>query len=212
MPPVDFRLYLVTDRHQTKGRPLRELLAQSLRAGVPAIQLRERDLETCDMLSLAREVQDLSQQHGAKLFVNDRVDVAEAVGTAGVHLRADSLPVSAVRRLLGSTRWIGVSTHSAQGVVQAEEEGADFAVLGPIYDTPSKRQYGAPLGLGVLEKASRCRRIPIFAIGGVTPARVCEVRQAGAFGVAVISSILSENDVEAATRSLLDAITAATPP
>ncbi len=208
MLPIDFRLCLVTDRHQTKGRPLVELLARSLRAGVPAIQLRERDLETRDLLLLARDVHGLSQQHGAKLFVNDRMDVAQAVGAAGVHLRADGLPVSVVRRLIGTTRWIGVSTHSAQDVVQAEQEGADFAVLGPIYDTPSKRQYGDPLGCRVLEEASRRCRIPIFAIGGITPARVRGVRQAGAFGVAVISSILSEDDVEAATRSLLDSIAA----
>ncbi len=206
MPPVDFRLYLVTDRHQTKGRPLRELLVRSLRAGAPAIQLRERDLEPRDLLSLARELQGLSQQHGTKLFVNDRVDVVESVGAAGVHLRADSLPVSVVRRLLGPTRWIGVSTHSTQDVVEAEKGGADFAVLGPIYDTPSKRRYGDPLGLRVLEEASFRCRIPIFAIGGITPARVPEVRRAGAFGVAVISSILSEGDVEMATRSLLDAM------
>lgn len=206
MPPVDFRLCLVTDRRQTRGRPLLELLSRSLRAGVPAIQLRERELATRDLLSLAQEVQGLSQQHGAKLFVNDRVDVVKAVGTAGVHLRADSLPVPTVRRVVGATRWIGISTHSAQEVMQAEKEGADFAVLGPIYDTPSKRQYGAPLGLRILEEASRCCRIPIFAIGGITPVRAREARQAGAFGVAVISSILSEEDVEAATRLLLDAL------
>jgi thiamine-phosphate pyrophosphorylase len=208
MLPVDFRLYLVTDRHQTKGRSLGELLARALRAGVSAIQLRERDVETRDLLSLAQEMQGLSQRHGAKLFVNDRLDVGEAVGAAGVHLRADSLPVPVARRLLGTTRWIGVSTHSVQDVMQAEQEGADFAVLGPIYDTPSKRQYGNPLGLGVLKEASHRCRIPIFAIGGITSARVRDLRQAGAFGVAVTSSILSKDDVEAATRSLLDSIAA----
>lgn len=208
MRPVDFRLYLVTDRHQTKGRSLGELLARALRAGVSAIQLRERDSETRDLLSLAREMQGLSQQHGAKLFVNDRLDVGEAVGAVGVHLRADSLPVPVARRLLGTTRWIGVSTHSARDVMQAEQDGADFAVLGPIYDTPSKRQYGDPLGLGVLKEASHRCRIPIFAIGGITSARVRDIREAGAFGVAVTSSILSKDDVEAETRSLLDSIAA----
>lgn len=206
MPPVDFRLYVVTDRHQTKGRPLSGLLARSLRAGAPAIQLRERDLETRELLLLARELQGLVNQYGAKLFVNDRLDVAEAVGAAGVHLRGDSLAASVARRLMTAKRSIGVSAHSVEDAMQAEKEGADFAVLGPIYDTPSKRSYGAPLGLRVLGEASKTCRIPLFAIGGITPARVREVRKAGAFGVAVISSILSADDVAAATRSFLDAI------
>ena len=113
---------------------------------------------------------------------------------------------SVARRLLGSDRVIGVSAHSADDVVRAESDGADFAVLGPIYETPSKRQYGEPLGLRVLEEAGRRCRIPVFAIGGITVARVAEVRRAGAYGVAVVSAILSAASAEAATRQLLDAL------
>ena len=124
-------------------------------------------------------------------MINDRVDLVLAFDADGVHLRADSLPVAAARRLLGPDRLIGVSAHSADDVARAESEGADFAVLGPVYETSSKRQYGQPIGLRPIEEAGRRCRMPVFAIGGITVTRVAEVRQAGAYGVAVVSAILS---------------------
>jgi thiamine-phosphate pyrophosphorylase len=140
------------------------------------------------------------------LLINDRVDLTMALGADGVHLRSNSLPVSVARRLLGPDRLIGVSAHSVDEVVQAESEGADFAVLGPVYDTSSKRAYGHSIGLPPIQEASRRCRIPVFAIGGITAPRVHDVRQAGAFGVAVISSILTAQCVASATRDLLDAV------
>jgi thiamine-phosphate pyrophosphorylase len=103
---------------------------------------------------------------------------------------------------------IGVSAHSTDEVVRAESDGADFAVLGPVYETTSKLVFGPPIGLRAIEEASRRCRMPVFAIGGITASRVGEVRRAGAFGVAVVSSILSAGSVESATRQLLDALAA----
>jgi thiamine-phosphate pyrophosphorylase len=208
MPRIDFPLYLVTDRHQTRGRPLVPLLREALDAGVRAIQLRERDLPTRPLVALAEEVLRLTQEYGALLLLNDRVDLVVALGADGVHLRTDSLPVAAARRLLGPDRVIGMSTHSVEEVVRAETDGADFAVLGPAYETTSKVAYGSPIGLAPIgEAGSRCR-IPVFAIGGITPGRAKEVRRAGAFGVAVISSILSAEHVKSATCQMLDAMAA----
>lgn len=208
MPRIDFPLYLVTDRNRTDGRPLVPLLRQSLQGGVRAIQLRERDLEARPLLGLAQEILRLTREHGASLFINDRVDLAMALGLEGVHLRANSLPVAVTRRMLGPGQMIGVSAHSTDEVVRAESDGADFAVLGPVYDTASKSAFGPPLGLRALEEASRRCRIPVFAIGGITASRVGEVRRAGARGVAVVSAILSAGSVESATRQLLDLLTA----
>lgn len=208
MSRIDFPLCLVTGRHQTVGRPLVPLLRQALRAGVRAVQLRERDLETRPLLALAEDILRLTREHGALLFINDRVDLVMALGADGVHLRANSLPVAVTRRLLGPGRMIGVSAHSTEEVVRAESEGADFAVLGPVYETTSKLVYGPPIGLHPIEEASRRCRIPVFAIGGITASCVGEVRRAGACGVAVISSILSAGSVESATHQLLDALTA----
>jgi thiamine-phosphate pyrophosphorylase len=206
MPRVDSPLYLVTDRHQTGGRPLVPLIEQAVTGGLRAVQLRERDLATRDLLALAQELHASLRARGVRLLINDRVDIVLALGADGVHLRADSLPVVAARRLLGPDRVIGVSAHSADDVVRAESDGADFAVLGPVYETPSKRQHGEPIGLRMLEEASRRCKIPVLAIGGITVARVAEVKRAGAYGVAVVSAILSAASVESVTRQFLDAL------
>ncbi len=207
MPGVDFRLLLVTDRHQTNGRPLVPLLQRVLTAAAPAIQLRERDLSARELVTLAREVQAVTASRRSQLLINDRIDVALALEGVGVHLRSNSLPVSVARQLLGAQRLLGISVHAVEEAVQVESQGADYIVLGPIYETPSKHMFGPPLGIHTLEKACRLVRIPIIGIGGVTAARAREMRRAGAFGVAVITSVLGAADVEPAVRELLDAVT-----
>ena len=206
MPAVDFSLYLVSDRTQTKGRSLLYVMGEAVAGGLSAIQLREKDLSTSALMVLGRQVLDVARSGRAMLLINDRIDVALALHADGVQLRADSLPVSVARTLLGPTRLIGVSVHSEEEAVQADKDGADFAVLGPMYDTPSKRVYGPPLGLSVLDRATARCRIPILAIGGITPSRVQDVRRAGASGVAVVSAILAAEDVRAVTRQLCGAI------
>ena len=206
MPGIDFRLLVVTDRHQTNGRPLVPLLQRVLAVAAPAIQLRERDLSARELVSLAREVQAVAASSGSQLLINDRVDVASALEGVGVHLRSNSLPVPVARQLLGAGRLLGVSVHGVEEARQAESQGADYIVLGPIYGTPSKQMFGPPLGIHTLEKACSLVRIPIIGIGGVTAARAREMRRAGAFGAAVITAILGADDVESATRELLDAV------
>ena len=206
MPTLSSRLLVVTDRHQTNGRPLVPLLQRVLTAAVPTIQLRERDLSARELVRLAREVQAVTVSRRSQLLINDRIDVALALEGVGVHLRSNSLPVTVARRLLGAQRLLGVSVHAVEEVMEAEAQGADYIVLGPIYETPSKHMFGPPLGIHTLEKACRLVRIPIIGIGGVTAARAHEMRRAGAFGVAVITAILGAADVESATRELLDAV------
>ena len=203
------RLLVVTDRHQTNGRPLVPLLQRVVNAVAPAIQLRERDLSARELLTLAREVQVVTASRRSQLLINDRIDVALALEGVGVHLRSNSLPVTVARQMLGTQRLLGISAHSVEEAVQAASQGADYIVLGPIYETPSKQLFGPPLGVHTLEKACRLVRIPIIGIGGVTAARAREMRRAGAFGAAVITAILGAADVESATRELLDAVTLA---
>ena len=207
MLTLSSRLLVVTDRHQTKGRPLVSLLQRVLTAGLSTIQLRERDLSARELVALAREVRVVTGSCNSQLLINDRIDVALALEGVGVHLRSNSLPPSVARRLLGPQRLMGISVHSVEEAVQAESQGANYIVLGPIYETPSKQMFGPPLGIQTLEKACRLVRIPIVGIGGVTAERAREMRRAGAFGVAVITAILGADDVESATRELLDAAT-----
>ena len=207
MPQLESRLFLVTDRHQAKGRPLVPLLQRVLTAAAPAIQLRERDLSARELVTLALELQAVTASCRSQLLINDRIDVALVLEGVGVHLRSNSLPVSVARQVLGTQRLLGISVHAVEEAVQVESQGADYIVLGPIYETPSKQMFGPPLGIHTLERACRLVRLPIIGIGGVTAARAREMRRAGAFGVAVITAVLGAPDVESATRELLDAVT-----
>jgi thiamine-phosphate pyrophosphorylase len=207
MPTLSSRLLVVTDRHQTNGRPLVPLLQRVLTAERPTIQIRERDLSARELVALAREVQAVTVSRRSQLLINDRIDVALALEGVGVHLRSNSLPVTVARKLLGAERLLGISVHAIEEAVQAEAQGADYVILGPIYETPSKQLFGSPLGIHTLEKVCRLVGIPIIGIGGVTAARAHEMQEAGAFGVAVIRAILGADDVESATRELIDAMT-----
>lgn len=212
MPPVDFHLLLVTDRSLVRRHSLADALRESVDAGVPAIQLRERDLSSRELLSLAGQIHAMTKARGVPLLINDRVDLVLALDLDGVHLRASSLPVPVARRVLGPRRLIGVSTHSVNEVLQAGDDGADYVIVGPIFDTPSKREFGTPLGLAVLAEACRRSTVPVFAIGGLTCERIAAARDAGAFGVAMIGGILGREDVGKATVEMQAAVRAAWAP
>ncbi len=201
----------MTDRHQTGGRDLLTVVGQALRGGVRAIQLREKDLVTRDLYHLAVELLPMTRAAGAALLINDRVDVAMALQADGVQLTRRSLPPQESRELLGPGKLIGVSCHSVAELREAEEGGADFAVLGPIFETPSKRPYGPPLTTTLLHQARAATALPILAIGGITQARVSEVMAAGADGVAVISAVMAAADPAAAASDLLAAVAACGP-
>jgi thiamine-phosphate pyrophosphorylase len=206
---IDLSLYLVTDRKATSGRPLLEVLEECLNAGVRTVQLREKDLSGRELCALASELRTLTRRYRARLLINDRIDIALAVDADGVHLPSDSFPPMEARRLLGAGRLIGVSTHSLDQAKSAEKEGADFIVFGPVFDTPSKRDYGLPLGIDALAKAVDSVGIPVFAIGGIGADAVPKLREAGARGVAVISAILSSPNPGKAVSRFIDALGAA---
>ncbi len=208
MPTIDFDLYLVTDRNTTAGRELSRVLEEALEGGVRAVQLREKDLEGRALLELARKVNALCHRYGAELFVNDRVDVALAADAAGVHLAANSLPVKVVRELLGPDRKIGVSTHSVEEARAAAAAGADFIVFGPVYPTPSKLAFGAPQGPAALKAVTDATSVPVFAIGGVKPHHLPEIKAHGTARIALISAISEAPDPGAATRDMLAALRA----
>jgi len=161
-----------------------------------------------ELLPLAREIQSITAPHAVPLLINDRVDLMMALDLDGVHLRSDSLPSFSVRQLIGPCRLIGVSTHSVQDVRRASQSGADYVVFGPIFETPSKRSFGPPLGLKLLADACRRSRVPVLAIGGITCDRVGDVRRAGAHGVAVIGALLTRDDIGGAVREFKQALEA----
>ncbi len=199
-------LWLVTDRSQTGGRELTEVVGECLAAGLPAVQLREKDLGAAELARLGRALRALTAARGALLSINDRADVALAVGADAVQRTSTSLAVEDLRAVAGDRLRIGASVHALAEAVAAERAGADWVVFGPVYDTPSKRAYGPAQGLRALERVAAAVRIPVIAIGGITPERVREVRAAGARGVAAISAILAAPRPGDAVERFLDAL------
>jgi thiamine-phosphate pyrophosphorylase len=203
---VDFSLYLITDRAQTAGRELPAVVADALRGGVRAVQLREKDLPEQELLERARTLRVLTRQFSARLLINSSVEIALAVGADGVHLGKTSRPVGEVRHLLGPGLLIGYSAHSVDEAQQAEADGADFITFGPVYYTASKTGYGDPLGVARLADAAQALKIPVFALGGVKKTSVCEVMASGAAGIALISAIIAAPDPQREAETLLHAI------
>ena len=204
----ELRLTLVTDRTQTRGRELAAVVGECLAAGLPAVQVREKDLGAADLAFVCRRIRGLTLDTGALLIVNDRVDVALAVGADAVQRASTSLAVKDIRALVARRLRIGASVHSLPDAIEAEINGADWLVFGPIYDTPSKRGYGPPQGLDKLARVATAVKIPVIAIGGITPERVRDVKRAGAGGVAVISAILMADSPADATGRFLEALAA----
>ena len=201
------RLCLVSDRNQTRGRDLGSVVETCLAAGLPAVQVREKDLSASALADLCRRLRASTHAAGALLVINDRVDVALAVGADGVQRTAVSLTIPEIREITAKRLRIGASVHSLAEAEEAEQLGADWITFGPVFDTPSKRAYGAPQGLDRLRAVATAVRVPVVAIGGITPERVRAVRAAGAAGVAVISAILAADEPAAVTQAFLEALT-----
>jgi len=203
MPLPD--LHLVTDRTACPDLPAR--LAAAL-AGAPpgrvAVHLREKDLPGGALLALGWPLLEVCRRRGARLLVNDRLDVALALGADGVHLPAAGVPPAEARRLLGPAALIGVSCHGAAEVERARQGGASFATFSPVWDTPSKRSYGPPQGLEALAAAARLG-LPLVALGGVDPENAAQAYGAGASGVAAIRAWLAGPDPAGAVERFLAA-------
>lgn len=204
---VDFRLYLITDR-KVATKPLPEAVRLALEGGIRAVQLREKDLPIRELLSLALELRSITREYGAKLFINDRVDVAVAVGADGVHLGGESIPVEAARRIVGKSMLIGVSTHTTEEALAAQAGGADFITFGPIFETPSKVKYGPSVGVAAIRALKNEVNVPIIAIGGIKSGNILQVMSAGADGVAMISAIFSAEDIRKTSAAFDKALTA----
>ncbi|HYN21028.1 MAG TPA: thiamine phosphate synthase [Thermoanaerobaculia bacterium] len=182
MPTFD--LLAISDRSSLVEVSFEEWLRRLTAAGVGAVQIREKDLNDRDLYELTLGAR-ATVAPPAVLLVNGRMDVAFAAGADGCHLPADGVPLAALRRRFGAQVLLGRSTHHVEEVERAAREGADYVTFGPVYDTPSKAQYGPPRGLEELARAAKAG-IPVYALGGVTLSRFAEVAAAGAAGVAGI--------------------------
>ncbi|MBT3923144.1 MAG: thiamine phosphate synthase [Nitrospina sp.] len=193
---LDFlRVYLISDLKRVGKDRFLHTIEEALQGGVRALQIREKDLSPKELLALALEVKALTQRYNAKLFINDRADIAVMAGVDGVHLTEASVQAGEIKNKFPDLI-VGVSTHSIEGARLAETQGADFITFSPIYETPSKASYGPPQGLAPLRQVSQAVRLPVLALGGITLHRVSECLEQGAFGVALISDIWDSTDIK----------------
>jgi thiamine-phosphate pyrophosphorylase len=197
------RLIVVTDPECGAGRSVVDVVRAALRGGAPAIQLRMKDASAREMASVASALLAETRAAGALLFINDRVDVALAVGADGAHVGQDDLPVSAARRIAPPGFLLGVSAETVELARAAQADGADYVGVGPVYATGSKADAGDAVGTERIAQVAAAVRIPVVAIGGITIDNAPPVIRAGAAGVAVISAVMRADDPEAAVRALL---------
>jgi len=196
-------LYVVTDPRLSKGRSHEEVCAKAIEGGANVIQLRDKDATTKQLCDYGRRLRELARKAGALFIVNDRVDVALAVDADGVHVGQDDLPAQEARRILGRGKIVGVSTSNLEDARIAAEAGADYVAIGAIYETRSvKADAGTPVGPEAVANLRKHTKLPIVAIGGINRSNVSEVVRAGADGIAVISAVVSADDIKAAASEL----------
>jgi thiamine-phosphate pyrophosphorylase len=206
LPAHRLKLHVLTDHDWSRGRDMVTVVRAALAGGATVIQLRDKTASTRRLVEAGQALRQLTSQYGALLIVNDRIDVALAVDADGAHVGQDDMPGEIARRLLGANRILGMSAGTMEEAQASIAAGADYLGVGPIFATRTKADAGAPIGTQLLRDLSVHTEIPLVAIGGVTADNASTVIQAGATGVAVITAVVNAEDIEAATKRIVNAM------
>ena len=197
----DYSIYLVTDDGCLQGRALLDCVREALEGGVTLVQYRAKTASSAEMYAEALQLKALCDSFNVPLIINDRLDIAMAVGAAGVHLGQDDLPCAAARKILGEDYLIGVSAHNPAEAAEALQSGADYLGCGAVFGTATKADV-QKLGTEGLAAICREKGLPVVGIGGVTADNYREVRAAGADGAAIVSGILAQPDIRTTVRAI----------
>lgn len=197
----DYSIYLVTDDGCLQGRALIDCVREALEGGVTLVQYRAKTASSAEMYAEALQLKALCDSFNVPLIINDRLDIAMAVGAAGVHLGQDDLPCAAARKILGEDYLIGVSAHNPAEAKVALQSGADYLGCGAVFGTATKTDV-KKLGTDGLAAICREKGLPVVGIGGVTADNYREVRAAGADGAAIVSGILAQPDIRTTVEAI----------
>ena len=200
-PTFDLTLYLVTDSGLNTAASLPDAVEQAIMGGVTLVQLREKTADSRDFYEKALQVKAVTDRYSVPLIINDRLDIAQAVNAAGVHLGAEDIPVDVARKILGDDKIIGATAKTLAQALAAEKAGADYLGCGAMYLSTAKP--GAlPMSKETLSEILAAVHIPVVAIGGIGEGNVQEIIPLGVNGVAVVSAIIAQEDITAAAARL----------
>lgn len=202
-PYIDYSVYLVTDRDLMSTETLEEAVEEAIKGGCTLIQLREKECSSLDFYSTAVNVKKITDKYNIPLLINDRLDIAQAVDAAGVHVGQSDLPLTIVRNILGNDKIIGVSAGNLEEALTAEKDGADYIGVGVVYVTGSKKDATAV----TMEEVRKIRdnvKLPMVVIGGVNKERIKDFKDINIDGVAIISAIIAQKDIKKAAKEIKD--------
>lgn len=198
---TDYSLYLVTDRMRMSTKTLGEAVEQAILGGCTMVQLREKDISSLDFYALASEVKRITDRYNIPLIINDRIDIALAVGAAGVHIGQKDIPGDIARKIVGKDLLLGVSVASAAEAGNAVKAGADYLGVGALFPTRTKPDAGF-VSIEELGKIRRAVDIPIVVIGGISKENAMLFRPMGIDGLAVVSAVIAQPDIKKAAVTL----------
>jgi len=198
----DLLLYLCTDQGYLGSRNFAEIMEEAIAGGVTMLQIREKNACTREFFEMACIARNITKARRIPLVINDRLDVALAVEADGLHIGQSDLPLQAARKIAGGKLFIGVSAGTVEDALAAEKDGADYLGAGAVFPTGSKDDAGSAIGLEGLSRICAAVKIPVVGIGGIGLANAADVMKSGAAGIAVISAILAQKDIKAASETL----------
>ncbi len=193
-------LYVITDPRAQRFRSHLKVLSEAVRGGASIVQLRDKEKADSELIAEGKAIRGVCDQFGALLIVNERIEVAEAIGADGIHIGQEDIPVREARGRIGK-KLLGVSTHNLEQARRAEQEGADYIGVGPIFKTPTKPDY-PPVGISLVKEVRNHLSIPFVAIGGIDLSNAAQVLEAGADGLAVVRAVVAQENVYEATKQL----------
>ena len=200
---IDYTLYLCTDRGLMSTETVEESVELAIKGGCTVVQLREKDCSSLDFYNIAFNVKKITDEYNVPFIINDRLDIALAVDAAGVHIGQSDLPASIVRKIIGYDKIIGVSAATVDEAVRAKNDGADYLGIGAMYATNTKKDT-RPVTIETLKEIRKAVNIPLVVIGGINKHTVPDFKGTDIDGIAVISAIIAEKDIEQAARDLLN--------